>query len=173
MYDLTVEGWMSEEELKQIEIWAAGVSPGGVIVEVGTYKGRSAIAWASSCNPSVTLYCYDRFENEDVDCHQEFLENTKHLTNMKSFKGSCPKQVKYTGAPIDIFFLDASHGDGMQLTRLINHHLPLMKKGSIFCGHDYTNACPAVMASVNFLEELLGEEVTLYPNTSLWSFRIP
>jgi predicted O-methyltransferase YrrM len=172
MYDLTVEGWMGEEELKQIEIWAASVPPSGVIVEVGTYKGRSAIVWASSCDPSVTLYCYDYFENEHGDIHQEFLENTKHLTNIKSFKGSSPKQVSYTGAPIDIFFLDASH-QGVQLTRLINYHLPLMKSGGIFCGHDYTNAWPGVIATVKFLEELLGKEVTLYPNTTLWSFRIP
>jgi predicted O-methyltransferase YrrM len=154
MYDLTIEGWMSEEELKQIELWSTSVPLGGIIVEVGSYKGRSAIAWAGSCDPSVTLYCYDYFENDNGDYYHEFLENTKNLMNIKSFKGSSPKQVSYTGSPIDIFFLDASHS-GIQLTRLINHHLPLIKKGGMFCGHDYTSVWPGVVASVNFLEELL------------------
>jgi len=187
MYDLSIEGWMSEEELKQIEIWASSVPPDGVIVEVGSFKGRSTVAWATACHPSVTVYAIDKFhDSRRGDFYNEFLSNTSHLKNIKPLRGETPKKVKYEGTPIDVFFLDAAHVNPTD-TIIINYYLPFIKKGGILCGHDYYDKSmfdldfittydvkyfSAVNANVKFLEVLLKKEVTLYRNTTLWSFAI-
>jgi predicted O-methyltransferase YrrM len=184
MYDLNITGWMNINELRQIEKWAKDVPLNGTIVEVGSYHGRSAIAWASSCDPTVIVHCIDN------DICLEFLENTKHLTNLKSYQASSPNIENFDVNEIDIFFLDASHKNPNDMDN-INFFLPRIKKGGLLCGHDYAPAEPEmaedVIKNVRILEERLNQKVTLYapdsellagpgpgrPNYStLWSFRI-
>ena len=58
-YNKNILGHMYEHELKVIEKWALTVPAGGVIVEIGSFFGRSAICWAMSADPSVKIYCGD------------------------------------------------------------------------------------------------------------------
>lgn len=169
MYNLDIEGYMEEGELRVIEELAQTVSPDGVIVELGSYKGRSAVAWAKSCVPSVAVYCFDKF---DGDFYNDFLKNTQDCKNIIVVKGKCPYDTTYTGPPIDIFFLDGRHTNPFDIDA-INHFLPHMKSGGIFCGHDYMDSCPDILANVAELEQRFEQKVQLFPGTSIWSFRIP
>jgi predicted O-methyltransferase YrrM len=177
MYDLTIEGWMEENDLTQIEKWARSVPANGVIVEVGSFRGRSAVAWASSCDPSVTVYCIDIFENSNVrgDDYEFFKKNTSHLKNIISIKGDSPHGIVYPELPIDIFFLDAAHENPSDLNN-IEYFLPFIKNGGLLCGHDYNTApgCmpPAIEENIKLLEARLDQPVALYPGTILWSFNI-
>lgn len=169
MYNLDIDGGMQEAELQVIEELARSVPAGGVIVELGTYKGRSAYAWAKSCVHSVAVFCFDVFF---PDFYPEFLENTKDCKNIIAVKGWCPYEKKYNGPPIDIFFLDGLHKNPEDIDA-INHFLPHMKSGGIFCGHDYIENFPDVLVNVAELEQRLNQKVHIFPNTSIWSFRIP
>lgn len=169
MYDLNIPGKMKESELQVIEELASQVPLGGIIVELGSLTGRSAYAWAKSCVHSVTVYCFDYFGPINYPI---FLENTKDCKNIIAIRGLCPQMSKYRGPPIDIFFLDGAHTNPQDIDA-INHFLPHMKSGGIFCGHDYYDIYPDVLANVAELEQRLNQKAVIFPDTSIWSFRIP
>lgn len=170
MYDLNIEGFMMEPELQLIEKLAESVPKDGIIVEVGTFKGRSAYAWAMSCDPSVTVYCIDKEYQDD------FVTNMKDCHNVKLIIGRFPYSAKYTGPPIDIFFLDGQHTNPDDIDG-IKHILPHIKPGGLLCGHDFyegndTIEQKCILANIKELEQQLNQNVTIHPNTSIWSFRI-
>lgn len=167
MYNLDIEGFMTESELIQIEKWAHEVPANGIVVELGSFKGRSAYTWSKSCDPSVTVYCIDAFQ----EWYSDFLVNTKECTNIIIIKGFFPNRVIYHGPLVDIFFLDGMHSNPADINA-INFMMRYLKPGSILCGHDYADSAPDVIANTKELEKRLNQKVTLYPGTSLWSFRI-
>lgn len=168
MFDLSIEGFMQEQELVQIEQWATEVPENGTIVEFGSYKGRSSYAWAKSCHPSVKVYCIDFY----AGWYNEFLENTKDCPNIIPIKGKFPRGVTYHGPKVDVFFIDSHHSNPDDIDA-INLMLIYMKPNSIICGHDYyPDQYSDVQKNINELENRLNKTVTLYPGTSLWSFRI-
>lgn len=57
-----VEGYSSEEACRYLFDLACDVPEDGTIVELGTYKGRTAVALAQSGR---RVYCVDRFQPED------------------------------------------------------------------------------------------------------------
>lgn len=160
---------MPETDLQQIERWAESVEPNGIIVEVGSFKGRSSYAWAASCKPNVRVFCLDRFDDY---FYPDFQENMKNFTNVTAIKCDVPYNMDgWVNQPIDIFFLDGLHTNPHDLHTL-NYFLPLIKKGGILCGHDYNSRWPDVTTNVQLLESLLNKPVTNYPKSSLWSFII-
>ena len=172
MYNLDIEGHMTESELIQIEKWAAEVPENGIIVELGSLKGRSAYAWAKSCHPSVKVYCIDKFS--DTRHYDNFVENTKDCPNIVILKGIFPRNIKYLGPMVDLFFLDANHTNPQDIDA-INEMLPHMKLDGLFCGHDYYenfDYSPDIKTNIKELEQRLNQPVTLHPSTTLWSFRI-
>ena len=171
-YKLNIKGWMHEEELQVIEQLAKTAGPVGVIVEVGSFCGKSSIAWAMSADPSVTIYCFDPFyeqigDNEGNNCNtwEEFQKNTSEFKNIISIRGLTPQQSAYTDPrPIDIFFIDASHYNPSDWD-IIEHFIPFIKPGGIIAGHDYslyltepTIAFPDVNNNVHKLEEMFNQK---------------
>lgn len=163
--DISVPGFMGPEELEQIARWAREVPANGVIVEVGSYLGRSACAWAMA-DPTVKIYCIDYFKHMD-----EFINNTAQYPNIIPIKGQSPNAIRYPGDLIDIFFLDAAHNNPSDILN-IKYFLPLIKPGGLLCGHDYQPEWPEVVENVQWLEKELGKPVTLYPHSTLWSFTV-
>lgn len=168
MFDLSIDGFMQENELVQIEQWATEVPENGTIVEFGSYKGRSSYAWAKSCHPSVKVYCIDYF----AEYYDEFVKNTKDCPNIIPIKGTFPRGVTYHGPNVDVFFIDSNHINPEDIDA-INLMFVYMKPNSIICGHDYyPEINDDVKTNIKELETRLKQEVTVYPGTSLWSFRI-
>lgn len=173
MTDRTIPGYMTESELTLIEQLANQVPENGVIVEVGSYLGLSASAWAT-CHPSVKVYCIDKFH---IDNQLEmFKNNTSRWPNIIPIKGNSPFEIEYPGDPIDIFFLDGAHVNPSDVDN-INFFLPMIKPGGLLCGHDYIKDIrdyfPFVRKNVFDLERRLNIRPTVYPNTTIWSFRLP
>jgi len=65
MYNLNIPGWMAEDDLKVIEELASKVPQNGIIVEIGSFAGRSSYAWSKSCDPSVTVFCIDKWDSTE------------------------------------------------------------------------------------------------------------
>jgi len=173
MYDMTIKGHMNEIELQRIEVWASAVPENGAIVEVGSLFGRSAVAWAKSCDPSVKVYCVDTYYDPttDTDFYDEFHENTKDISNIHPIVAVCPyfKYSRYVDKPADIFFIDAAHSNPNDW-HIILYGLRHLKSGGLLCGHDYLSVFPDVKENVKRLEEQLGKPATFHSGTSLWSF---
>jgi predicted O-methyltransferase YrrM len=179
-YDVTIKGWMFEEELQIVENLAKEVPKNGVIVEVGSLFGRSAICWAMSADPTATVYCYDPFytaiqdqEGNYLDSWQVFQENTSKFNNIVPVRGHCPQETQYVDSRlIDVFFIDALHKNPTDWD-IIEHFLPYIKPGGIIAGHDYSYPpeilFPDVNDNVARLEEMNNNKAVL--NYTLWYLR--
>ncbi len=188
-------GWMSLHDLQVVAKLADTVTEGGNIVEVGSMCGKSSLAWASSCHPSVKVYCVDIFFeklipnktyeyteeaykmggwprfNQEYNLHEMFIENTKHLPNVIMVKGKSPENITYTGGPIDILFLDAHHWNPSDWDNIC-YFAPLVKIGGTICGHDYGAKFPDIIDNVARLEKMFDTKVVLYPPSQMWSVTV-
>lgn len=189
-YDVNILGWMPENDLKVLESLSKTVPDNGVIVEVGSYMGRSSACWAMSA-PTAKVVCIDAFHDFEIpstvnipdevaeqycnpkynhyyNLYREFLKNTQRFTNIVTMQGYCPT-VTYNEGEIDLLFLDATHtnpSDWEILTDLV----PKVKVGGVISGHDYGHQFPNVIQNVYRLEQILKKQRTLHWQTSVWSF---
>jgi predicted O-methyltransferase YrrM len=192
-YNSKITGWMLESELKVLESIAQTVPENGTIVEVGSMFGKSSVCWALTA-PTATVYCIDLYEdweqvfNFDVDedeskgfvniplknvkynSKQEFLNNTKDISNIIRIEGESPYNINYTGGEIDVFFLDAAHSNPSDWDSLC-HFIPMVKEGGIVCGHDL-HVFPDIMENVRRLEQILGVPFKHYSDGTVWSFKL-
>ena len=153
---------MSRQELEWLQTKAGEMDS---IVEVGSWKGRSAYVLLSACKGPV--FCVDHFqgspsENEPGGCHHEAVENDIHAEFLKNCGGfenlrltSMYSKAAASVIPdnsIDMVFIDAEHTVPAVLKDL-GLWRPKAKK--LLCGHDRT--MPGVaealsVAGVNFKE---------------------
>jgi hypothetical protein len=119
----SVEGYLTEPEGFALLVLACA-APAGDVVELGTYKGRSAICLAQSGR---TVVCVDHFEGERFDAGAEgAIPYPDHLSggyydalvaNLKEHGGTyqviaAPTAVAgdaYAGEGVALLFLDAAH----------------------------------------------------------------
>lgn len=189
-YDLNVLGHMVEQELKVIESWARLVPKNGVVVEIGSFFGRSAVCWALTADPSVKIYCGDMFLDtfttggkvlsyEGAPAHDTtyrqwdiFNETVKPFKNIIPMRGWCPFEINYPGDLIDVFFLDAAHVNPSDWEN-ITYFSQFLKPNGMICGHDYIPDFPDVIKNVKRLEDHYSTKVKTYENATLWSINIP
>jgi predicted O-methyltransferase YrrM len=60
-----VEGWLSDDQAERLRAAAAAVPPGGRIVEIGSYRGRSTIVLAAAAAPGVEVVAIDPHAGND------------------------------------------------------------------------------------------------------------
>ncbi len=191
-YNNNIKGYMNEQELQILENLAANVPFGGLIVEVGSFMGRSTYCLASSA-PNARIYCIDDFFDHEWVCNDfipqdksdilktpnfgqlynvasEFMNNTKDFTNITMIKGHCPN-IDYPGDEIDLLFVDATHKNPNDWD-ILTYLLPYVKEGGMVCGHDYGHSYPDVILNVARLENIVNKPKTLYFKTTLWSLPI-
>ena len=166
LYNNDIPGYMTESELEQIAVWAINIPKNGIVLEFGSFKGRSAICWAMNCDPSVTIYCVDRFDREYENI---FKEHTSKYSNIIPIKGNSP-HIKYSGGPVDLFFMDACHTNPRCMSNL-NFYKQFMKPDGIMAGHDYNPSWPDVVKSVDLFSKQQNMMLTLYEGTGLWSMK--
>lgn len=134
---LSTEGWMSPDELAFLAETAAKVPATGAIVEVGSYKGRSACALAA--NTQATVYCVDTWrDGEPYGVHIDlFRANTAKFPNIVPVHlASVDAAHVFKGERFDMIFIDAFH-DEQNVRQDIAAWRPRLKEGGVFCGHDY------------------------------------
>jgi predicted O-methyltransferase YrrM len=162
MYDLAIPGWMNEHDLKSIERLAARIPEHGQMVEVGSFCGRSAWAWAKSVPATVSVHCIDRWNGAKIgQDHLDRLDpphpGVTHyvLRNFQSFTEDCPNVRSYQGESTtvlalwpaescDLIFLDGDHWNPTFHDDL-HEAWRLLKPGGIVCGHDFSVDYPDVI----------------------------
>lgn len=159
-----IEGWMLPEELRWLAE-AAVAYP--VIIEVGSWKGRSTKAMAAATKG--TVYAIDNWSGsanpEDyttikvnqqgaIGVYREFLTNlSDEIASAKCrplFMDSAlaASFLKSSGLEADMIFIDGDHEYDI-VKRDILLYRPLLRKGGLFCGHDYVRSNPGVIKAVN------------------------
>lgn len=167
---LTIEGFMEPAELDYLAHVASGRHR---IAEIGSWKGRSAIAMAS--NTRGLIYCVDTWsghlessENLSVECFRDFLRNTAGFINILPVPlESCHAAAIFgeSGYVLDMVFIDGRH-DFVGVERDIKAWTALLRTGGILCGHDYGHPdWPDVKEAVN----KFVPKFRIVPGTNIWT----
>jgi predicted O-methyltransferase YrrM len=159
----SIEGWMSDEELKWLETRASMCTR---VVEVGSHMGRSTRALVTGCKGRV--YSVDRWDSDlafDAFCinMHDALDS-----NLLLFKGNSTEVASLmAGSLFDAVFIDADHSyEGVAAD--LHAWEPKVRKGGILCGHDYDPYWPGVIKAVN---ERFASSVKRGPG-SIWFVEI-
>lgn len=154
-----IDGWMSERELK----WLAEVaSRFHVVLEFGSWKGRSTKALASAMHPLGKVYAVDHFEGtidgvlKCGDVYQQFCANLADEIKTRKvvpvacktadFRVCCPSQF----LKAEMVFIDADHSyEAVKAD--IRMALSVLADPGVICGHDYTDDYPGVKQAVHEL----------------------
>lgn len=151
-----IPGWMDE---KEIEWLAEQAKHHNLIVEIGTWLGRSAYAMGEVTPGKIITI--DSFKMEGVppkrwptaiEAHKEMetdpdwiyrrcLDNLDELITsgkVEVIRGDSLKVIKDLDGikgQVDMVFIDGSH-DYVSVQEDIYKYRPLLKKGGLLCGHD-------------------------------------
>ena len=180
-------GWANGPQLALIEHWAKEVPENGVIVEIGSFAGRSAWHWAKSTHPSVTVYAVDswdptiylnyqkrrtslqgdRIDREVVECtYEDFCKNVYDCPNIIGVKArspTLPEDILLKLMEVDLIYIDDSHVNPEFENNLQFWYKRLKPKG-VFCGDDFQ--APDVYKSVvNFAS---AKRKQLYARNNFW-----
>jgi len=123
-----VDGWMTDDQARRLWDRAGAVGSGGRIVEIGSYRGRSAIVLARSARPDVEVVAIDPHGGNDrgpqqihgtVDegqadndafeanlAHAGVRERVRHVRLPSAAAGS------EVHGPIDLLYIDGAHRYG-------------------------------------------------------------
>lgn len=154
----------SHKELNYLKKKMKKISQDGIVVEVGSWLGDSAIHLAKGIKrygKDAKLYCIDIWSKEYYATHMGFPD-TK-IDPLKVFEKNMGKwhhitmqeesttaSAKFKDGTIDLIFIDANH-DYEYVKADCIAWLPKIKKGGIMCGHDYSAKFPGVQKAVNEL----------------------
>ncbi len=124
---LKIEGWMSEAELEWL---ANAASPMKSVVEIGSYKGRSSVAFMVACAGHV--YCVDKWKFGSRDA---FFQNTEpYRSERVSVIEKESKDAIEDVPSVDMVFIDGEHTFD-EVTHDVKAWLPKARR--LICGHDY------------------------------------
>lgn len=152
MINTAVPGEISLEELQAIEAVAKLVPPNGVIVEVGSYLGRSSWHWAKNVDPTVTVYCCDPWDGYRGSSLEKFRENTADCPNVVAMQGYSPGDFQDWDKQIDLYFEDAVHKNPI-LKKNLDFWGGFLGPNGILCGHDFAEKFPDVMSEASDVAE--------------------
>ena len=164
----TIEGWLDYREALQLFDLAESISsPSPVVVELGSWKGKSSvvISHALAGKPGAKLYCIDPF-NADGDAdsvdHYQFRQANQPYTLREIFDSNVRKygnasvveallgystdKAEEWDKPVDMLFIDANHEYEAAL-RDFQDWVPFIKPGGILAMHDVKLEWPNVELS--------------------------
>jgi SAM-dependent methyltransferase len=165
---LSIQGWMTQEELEWLATQAARISVNR-IAEIGCWHGRSTRAMADNIQKGGIVYAVDTWNgppekpddiiNKGIDlahlpvdwAFDNFRLNLQGKDNVVMYKtASVDAASRWAIEPLDMVFIDAAH-DYDSVKADIQAWLPLVSPGGIICGHDYCLTWPGVVQAVNEL----------------------
>ena len=125
---------------------AKRIRKGGIIVEIGSYLGKSTCVISEGIKgKNIKFYAIDTFENHAMsegkrNTLKDFLKYTKEyrslITVKKGFSYNVVKKIK--DIKIDLLWIDGDHTyHGVKTD--IEDWTPLVRQGGIICFHDYRN----------------------------------
>ena len=136
---LSISGHMYKDELRWIHARSLEVPDGGIIVEIGSYRGRSAAAWYQGIQGRGRLVCVDPWdaaypEGKPSD-YELFLLNMGFMGYSPTITRTSSQEASrsVSDSSLDVVFIDGDHNEaGLD----VDYWLPKIKPGGMLCGHD-------------------------------------
>jgi|WetSurSiteA1Bulk_404760.scaffolds.fasta_scaffold00195_48 hypothetical protein len=150
---------------------------GNLIVEVGTFCGRSSYVLSKNSIPGTILLTIDpwilrksKYQPNVDDSKRVFLEIKRkyNLDNIIQVPNFSPLK-KWNRKKIDMLFLDGRHIFEVVLSEL-NFYIHYCSENAIICGHDYDLTFPGVIHAVDSFAEEFGYIVEKFP-TRIWRIK--
>jgi predicted O-methyltransferase YrrM len=145
------------------------------MIEIGSFVGESTVLFAQSFKEVIAIdpfmEGYDDldptsylFEFDNV--YQTYLDRTgdhKNIKTIVSTSNDALDQLK--GQEFDFVYIDGLHTyDGVK-TDIINY-LPLVKKGGVIGGHDYTDQIEHLVGVYEAVNEMFGKPDKVFQDNS-------
>jgi len=153
-----ISGWMYEAELQFLaEVATKSLSiPNYVMIEIGSYEGKSTRALADNSADDARIHCVDPWnfyitaaiKSDDLTFNQFYRNLYKYI---KSGKVKFNRKTWGDYQPIekaDFIFIDGDHTrDAVSYD--IHKALEWINEGGIIAGHDYRADFPGVVKAVH------------------------
>ena len=136
-----IEGWLPLNEAELLFTKARSLPDNAVIVEAGSYKGRSTVAIGYACRGTNRhIYSIDLWNPYPIEDWRHNIEKNGLMEYVTPFQGSSHDILsqwnQLTGAKlIDFIFIDASH-EYADVLLDFELSFPLVKSGGWIAFHD-------------------------------------
>jgi hypothetical protein len=123
-----IDGWLTEAQARRLFAAAGAVPAGGRIVEIGSFRGRSAIVLAHGARPGVEVVCIDphvgsdrgpgeiaarpALGDEDLTAFRANLERTGVAERVRHVRDFSALALQAFDGPVDLLFVDGAHRFG-------------------------------------------------------------
>lgn len=176
MIDENIPGFCPRPQLLAIQRISEAIPENGIVVEVGSLFGRSAYVWASSCKPSVRIFCIDPWDNSEFDAHigvssarGKYLG--KKINSIETFNNYIGDRVsniekiqdrsppsKWEHGLAHVVYLDGDH-QFEAVTKDIEFWFLHLRADGILCGDDYNSVHPGVVKAVEDFAEKQNKKI--------------
>jgi SAM-dependent methyltransferase len=180
---MEIDGWMSEAELTWIAETAASSK---IVVEIGSWQGRSTRAWADNLLDGGVVYCIDTWDGSPEIEHliadkpkdwvlDEFHKNLgDHIRSKRVIPIRTTSIEGYWKIPYrlnaDVVFLDGDHHYPV-VSEEIRLYRQVVKPGGLISGHDFGmfNFAGVTAAAMDaFIGVIPGPYVIHREGESIW-----
>lgn len=171
---LKIQGWMTPTELSWLRAAALSMPAGAKVFEIGSWKGRSAVALAVD---HAYLTCVDTFRGgaqgvtRGLAARQDifgiFTANMLRLRLRPNVwkMSSLEAVARLPDESVDLVFDDSDHNDKFE-----SHFWAWYRKvkpGGLYCGHDFQALFPEI-PRVLIASRL---KFSVIPGTTIWALR--
>ena len=145
------------------------------MIEIGSFVGESTVLFAQSFKKVIAvdpfLADYDPLDPtsylfEFKNVYETYLDRTGAHENIQTIVSTSDDAVKKLGGlKYDFIYIDGLHTyDGVK-TDIINY-LPLVKKGGVIGGHDYTDQHEHLVGVYKAVNEMFGKPDKVFKDNS-------
>jgi predicted O-methyltransferase YrrM len=134
-----VPGWLSDEEGEALYEYARACTGTGVIVEIGSWKGKSTICLGlgSRAGKGVKIFAVDPHADYRHGDFKDNIERAGIADLVTPVKGLSQEVVSDFDEPIELLFVDGSHEED-DVREDFEQWVPKVVEGGVVAFHDTT-----------------------------------
>ncbi len=161
-----VEGWMTDAQARRLWNAAQAVPPGGRIVEIGSFRGRSTIILGKAAAPDVELVAIDphggmdrgpneydpdtALGNADYDTFHANLDRAGVEERVHHVRRTSQDALNHVTGELDLLYIDGAHRYRFAKPD-IERWGPRVRPGGTMLIHDSYNAVGVMRAQLRLL----------------------